>query len=553
MAAGKFRQLILDYNIRGENRAAYLNSLLQLGNIYLAGRRYKQARFFYMKYLSFHPDHVDLNVKVGHLSKITGELEDAKKYYLTALNIKKESPQALDSLGEIYYIEENIKAKEYLQRSIQFRKKKKIPGLLMALYLDVNPHLKTKENIAGAINKKVTDISSVNPDDYINSVLKTDPKNLAGIIFKIKQARMKKNPKEYLKNIRAAIYIANMFKLYEMAGKLTWEILNIKEGRKNELFLSDDLQIDLADIYEMLANVYEKRGQFKRAIFAYKQAEINLKKIKSTLTEEKFQERYVVLNIRLSQCYLQGKKKDINKGLENINRILNKYPKSDKLFFIKAIIYMQLDQIEKAKKYIQKSIELNPNNDIYYYYYAVLAEIHNDDTEVENYLLQCLKYNSNNAGALNFLGYYYLEKNKKYDYALELIKKAIKLQPNNTAFIDSLGWAHYKLKKNEIAKNQLQIALELAEINGTQDAVIYDHLAQIFFEEKKFDYSFYYWNNAKKLLEKKLYSDKDNDPISGSSDELFSPEFLKKNKKDLELLKKIKSMILKLKKIKKSG
>ena len=50
-----------------------------------------------------------------------------------------------------------------------------------------------------------------------------------------------------------------------------------------------------------------------------------------------------------------------------------------------------------------------------------------------------------NAGALNDLGYMLADRNVRLNDALTMISKAIELEPNNGAYLDSLGWVYFRL------------------------------------------------------------------------------------------------------------
>ena len=57
--------------------------------------------------------------------------------------------------------------------------------------------------------------------------------------------------------------------------------------------------------------------------------------------------------------------------------------------------------------------------------------------------------------ALNYLGYSWAERGVNLEEAFELIEKAVSLQPNSGAIIDSLGWARYQLGDYEEAVGHL--------------------------------------------------------------------------------------------------
>ena len=80
-----------------------------------------------------------------------------------------------------------------------------------------------------------------------------------------------------------------------------------------------------------------------------------------------------------------------------------------------------------------------------------------------------------NATALNYVGYTYAEKNERLDYALDLINKALILDPGNGYYIDSRGWVYYQMGEYERAREDLERAASIAE-----DAVILEHLGDVY-------------------------------------------------------------------------
>jgi tetratricopeptide (TPR) repeat protein len=61
--------------------------------------------------------------------------------------------------------------------------------------------------------------------------------------------------------------------------------------------------------------------------------------------------------------------------------------------------------------------------------------------------------------------------------ARELIEKAVKSEPQNAAFLDSMGWVLFKLNDFKEALKYMQDAIKNSE---EEDATIYDHLGDIY-------------------------------------------------------------------------
>lgn len=86
-------------------------------------------------------------------------------------------------------------------------------------------------------------------------------------------------------------------------------------------------------------------------------------------------------------------------------------------------------------------------------------------------------------GALNFLGYVLADNNRELPQALALIRKALDQDPDNGAYVDSYGWALYRLGRLDEAREQLESALVLT--GG--DAVIHEHLGDVYRDLRQLD------------------------------------------------------------------
>ncbi|MEL7102248.1 MAG: tetratricopeptide repeat protein, partial [Pseudomonadota bacterium] len=90
----------------------------------------------------------------------------------------------------------------------------------------------------------------------------------------------------------------------------------------------------------------------------------------------------------------------------------------------------------------------------------------------ENDLQTAMNLNPNDPTIMNYLGYSWIDRGIKLEQGLELIQDALRLDPENGAITDSLGWAYYKLGNYERAIYYLESATELAP----DVAEILDHL-----------------------------------------------------------------------------
>jgi tetratricopeptide (TPR) repeat protein len=70
----------------------------------------------------------------------------------------------------------------------------------------------------------------------------------------------------------------------------------------------------------------------------------------------------------------------------------------------------------------------------------------------------------------------YAERGQNLDEAVQLISKALEIEPENGYFIDSLGWAYYQQGRYPDALRELKRAVERAK----DDPVIFDHLGDAY-------------------------------------------------------------------------
>ena len=79
------------------------------------------------------------------------------------------------------------------------------------------------------------------------------------------------------------------------------------------------------------------------------------------------------------------------------------------------------------------------------------------------------------AGALNYLGYMLAERGTALDEAVTLLQRALKIEPDNPSFLDSLGWTYVQQGKLDLADSPLTTAADKLPKNS----VIQDHLGDL--------------------------------------------------------------------------
>jgi tetratricopeptide (TPR) repeat protein len=99
---------------------------------------------------------------------------------------------------------------------------------------------------------------------------------------------------------------------------------------------------------------------------------------------------------------------------------------------------------------------------------------HYDAAEV--FFKKILALDPNNVLTLNYYGYMLADRGTDLDEALHLIQKAVQLDPQNYAYLDSLGWVYFKLGQYKLAENNLRQASQ----RMNTDPTVHDHLGELY-------------------------------------------------------------------------
>ena len=107
-----------------------------------------------------------------------------------------------------------------------------------------------------------------------------------------------------------------------------------------------------------------------------------------------------------------------------------------------------------------------------------LVDLYQDagrESDAERILRQILAAEPSNPNALNTLGYMLAVRGEQLDEAISLVRRALDKDPENGAFLDSLGWAYFRRGNLSEAQNYLSAAAERMPDNSE----VQDHLGDL--------------------------------------------------------------------------
>jgi len=184
-------------------------------------------------------------------------------------------------------------------------------------------------------------------------------------------------------------------------------------------------------------------------------------------------EQYVQAQIRYAQVLArQGKLDQARAGLQQA--AAKNSQQRIQLILAEAQLLRDANQPKAAFDLVGQALDRVPNNPDLLYDYAMLAEKIERVDVLESSLRKLIEIRPEHAHAYNALGYSLADRNQRLPEAQELIEKALKLAPDDSFIIDSMGWVLYR-------RGQLKDSLAYLRraYAGRPDPEIAAHLGEV--------------------------------------------------------------------------
>lgn len=214
----------------------------------------------------------------------------------------------------------------------------------------------------------------------------------------------------------------------------------------------DDFQDLLAtgqyrmDALYYLARIADYREEFSRAILLYREVRYGANAVASQ---------------RRASALLAFQNDDVDGALELLDEFAESSPShAIDMIMAKAQLFASLEQYDRSLQLYDRVVEFRPDDEGTALSRAeLLLRMGNVDAAIESYSVAVKRW-PKSALSLNAYGYTLADRTDRYTEAEKLIQKAIKLDPDNPAIIDSLGWVFYKLGRLDEALVELQRAYD---------------------------------------------------------------------------------------------
>ncbi|HEY7336140.1 MAG TPA: tetratricopeptide repeat protein [Bryobacteraceae bacterium] len=165
--------------------------------------------------------------------------------------------------------------------------------------------------------------------------------------------------------------------------------------------------------------------------------------------------------LTLASVYDKAKKfEEMGKALDQADKLSKTDDEKENIVFQRGAMYERMKKIDLAEQQFKKVLQMDPDS----------------------------------AGALNYLGYMLADRNLRLQEALDYITRAVDKDPENGAYVDSLGWVYFRLGRLQEAEDNLRRAVQ----KTPHDPTVHDHYAEALMRQGKVREAVAQWQQALK-------------------------------------------------------
>lgn len=190
-----------------------------------------------------------------------------------------------------------------------------------------------------------------------------------------------------------------------------------------------------------------------------------------------------------------------------------------KVYVALAQMYSRLKEWPQAEENINKAVEMSTKPEDKSYALFVAGSIYERQKKydkAEEAFHKVLADDPKNAMALNYLGYMLADRGTRLEEALGYIRRAVALDPQNGAYLDSLGWAYYKMGNYELAEENLRRAVE----RMGDDPTIHEHLGELYLKTGRLKLAATHWERSLDEWNKTIPAEVDSESVARVQKEL---------------------------------
>ena len=522
----------------------YLRSLgdMQSGNgsqsvLKLAIEQYEQI-------IKLQPDSMDDHLLLGRLYRLNNDLQKAESEFKTAIRLQPGSEEAVTTLAYLYnelgdttratqvlsaVPDAARSAKLYSALGFTYEQQKQYKNAIEAYRHAIELDRDNLDAIRGLAQNLLNDgqtdaaldqykvIADANPEDAqtyvrIAEIYRKQGKFDTALEHLKKAETMVQDSIEVPYNI-AAIYQAQG--RFDEAVQVLKDLLKKAEKADPTTYTAGE-KSNRAVFLERLGTVYRDQGNNQAAVETFRQvialggddnAERGYQQIIDTWREAKEWQKATdaakeatqkLPNSRDLKMVLAAQQADMgnaDQALKDVQGMLKGVPEDRAVYITLAQMNTRLKRYTEAEQALDKAEKLSIKQDDKEYIWFLRGstfERQKRFADAEQQFKRVIASDPQHAMALNYLGYMLADQNTKLDEALGYIKRALDIDPTNGAYLDSIGWAYFRLGKYELAEESLVKASQ--KINT--DPTVHDHLGDLYQKTGRLKLAATHWERA---------------------------------------------------------
>jgi len=489
----------------------------------------KKAIEQYQKITEIDSKDTESLVMLGRLNKVAQNTVDSEKAYKKALAIDPENEDALTGLAMVYADRgENPEAAGILKKLADKNPSQKSLRALGSAYEQMKEFALAAQALRRALELNPPDAADLRREiaqdlmfgkdldgalQAYQELVNEEP-NDAGSYLRMSQIYREKRDfanarkmSEKAKAIEpASLEIRfNEVGILEAEGKTPEAIQTLKDilsSTAKKTYSQADKQNRIA-LLERLAGMYRQSDQTDQAVDVFRQIAELQPETAPTMAAESV------------DTYRIGK--EYTKAAQEAEAAVKKFPNDRAVHLAHAMVIADMGKVDEAAAEVKKLIDGKNDREMYYSLSQVYDKGKRYEEEAkaidqmeklsqtkeekqaawfargamfekakkvepaETEFRKILAQNPDRPDVMNYLGYMLADRGIRLNEALDLITKAVAAEPNNGAYLDSLGWVYYKLNRLPEAEENLRRAVE----STPRDATVHDHLGDVLMKASK--------------------------------------------------------------------
>jgi len=212
--------------------------------------------------------------------------------------------------------------------------------------------------------------------------------------------------------------------------------------------------------------------------------------------------------LRVQEATLLSEQGHVDDAINRLHALLKNSSADREIYMAMGQICSQAKRFPEAETALRKALDLSPTREDQEFPLFLLGSVFERQKKydrAEEQFKKVLGVNPLNAAAANYVGYMLADRGVRLEESVQYIKKALELEPNNGAYLDSLGWAYFKMDRYDQAETHLEKAARLMP----SDPTIREHLGRVYLQLGKKRQAQEQWERALKEGPRAVGSDFD--------------------------------------------